>query len=82
MAAQREDTCKAARAVDVVNAGPSLRVDAAALTDDVNEAYYLVHQAVSRALTEPGRAEVSSDALSRDMSDRFRDATGAPQTAT
>lgn len=71
MAIPKEDACKATRAMDVVNTGPSLRHAAASLTDDVNEAYLLVHETVSRALSEPGCAEVSADDLSREMSDRF-----------
>lgn len=76
---QNEDTCRATRAVDVVNAGDRLRNDAAALTEDVNAAYYLVHQAVGRALSEPGCAEVSAEGLSREMRERFAD--DAPETA-
>jgi hypothetical protein len=81
MSEQNEATCRTTRAVDAVNAGEALRDDAAALTNDVNEAYYLVHQAVSRALAEPGCAEISADGLSRDMSERFaEDADDAPDT--
>lgn len=78
MADRTEKTCRAARAMEVVNAGPGLREEAAGLTDDVNEAYLLVHEAVSRALAEPGCAEVSPYALSQEMSGRFVDGPGDP----
>lgn len=74
MTKPEEAACKATRALDVVNAGPRLRDDAAALTEDVNEAYLLVHETVSRALSAPGCDEVSAYALSQGMSDRFVDA--------